>query len=178
MEVLFAAMSDTRFTAPLSKKMLPPEVIARFHALASQHTKTKGGCLLWRGYPPNNYGTLSYKGKSYPAHRLAYVIHHGALPEGHFVCHRCDTPACVAKAHLFAGTHAANMQDAASKGKHSQPRPREVVPGQELVGVHTRLFADSIAALKEISAISGIPWQIELRLCVRRALRVALLKEK
>jgi predicted DNA binding CopG/RHH family protein len=46
------------------------------------------------------------------------------------------------------------------------------------VAVHTRFFADSIEAVKRIAAVSGLPWQVELRLIVRRALRVALLKEK
>ena len=52
-----------------------------------------------------------------------------------------------------------------------------------LVEVHTRLFADDVATLKRIAAERVIPWQIELRLLVRRALRgetreVLVLKEK
>lgn len=47
-----------------------------------------------------------------------------------------------------------------------------------LVDVHSRFFADSIEAVKRISAQSGLPWQIELRLIVRRAVRVHLLKER
>lgn len=45
------------------------------------------------------------------------------------------------------------------------------VQTNELIGVHTRLFKDSVEALKQAAASSGIPWQVELRLLVRRALR-------
>lgn len=41
----------------------------------------------------------------------------------------------------------------------------------ELVDVHSRYFKDSIEQVKQIAAESGIPWQVELRLLVRRALR-------
>lgn len=65
--------------------------------------------------------------------------------------------------------------------------PRKTVPPQEappqLVEVHTRLFADDVEELKRRAAQGGLPWQIEVRLTIRRALRgerrdVLVLKEK
>lgn len=53
----------------------------------------------------------------------------------------------------------------------------------KLTPVNTRLFADDVKAIKEIAAEQGLPWQVELRLLVRRALKgekreVVLLKEQ
>jgi hypothetical protein len=54
--------------------------------------------------------------------------------------------------------------------------PRKKVPPAEtptpqLVEVHTRLFAEDVVELKRRAAQQGLPWQIELRLTIRRALK-------
>lgn len=50
---------------------------------------------------------------------------------------------------------------------------RDVAKGtkNKLVVVNTRLFADDVQQLRRIAAERGIPYQTELRLLVRRALR-------
>lgn len=81
------------------------------------------GCWLWVGRKDRNgYGVFTLKGVTWFAHRLAYVIEHGRIPDGLFVCHSCDTPLCVNPAHLYAGTHQQNMDDMRLRGRTADRR--------------------------------------------------------
>lgn len=69
-------------------------------------------CWPWKaGRLPKGYGICSIAGKSALAHRVAYVIGHGAIPAGLIVRHRCDNPSCCNPSHLVVGTYAENEAD-------------------------------------------------------------------
>jgi hypothetical protein len=76
-------------------------------------------CWYWTGLlSPTGYGRVQMHGHaSRQAHRVAWELVNGPIPDGLHVCHTCDTPACVNPAHLFLGAHADNMHDMRDKGR-------------------------------------------------------------
>lgn len=78
-------------------------------------------CWYWRGSINRlGYGVLPAMGES-KAHRVAYRLFKGEIPDGMLVMHTCDTRCCVNPEHLVVGTQADNMRDMASKGRgHSK----------------------------------------------------------
>lgn len=77
-------------------------------------------CWEWKAYRNKaGYGVFGWTNKTTLAHRTAWGLEFGEIPEGMCVCHTCDNPACCNPSHLFLGTHRDNMGDCQKKGRHS-----------------------------------------------------------
>lgn len=79
------------------------------------------GCWEWHAPAGNRYGHLKVslgRGQVESVHRMAWMLYTTQpIPEGLFVCHHCDNPACGRPDHLFLGTAKDNTHDMIAKGR-------------------------------------------------------------
>lgn len=76
-------------------------------------------CWIWTAAAsPLGYGRVGTPGRKISqAHRVAWILTNGDIPDGLCVLHRCDNPRCVRPDHLFLGTVADNNADKLAKGR-------------------------------------------------------------
>lgn len=82
--------------------------------------QTLGRCWIWMGSirgTNSPYGQFMVSSVRMGAHRYSWTIHHGKIPDGLNVLHKCDNPICVNPAHLFIGTHGDNVRDKVLKNR-------------------------------------------------------------
>jgi hypothetical protein len=80
-------------------------------------------CWQWLGTTnAQGYGRFLLLGKNRRAHRVAYLLTFGDIPNDLHVLHRCDNPGCCNPGHLFLGTNKDNSDDKIAKGRQAHVR--------------------------------------------------------
>ena len=123
------------------------EIAGRFWAKVNKTS----ACWNWKtGKYSAGYGAFSLHGYNTRAHRFAWELAYGQIPEGLEVCHHCDNPACVRPDHLFLGTQKQNIRDGINKGRII---PRRCNPGES--NGRAILAADQVQEIKRIYSHKG-----------------------
>ena len=77
-------------------------------------------CIIAPGTTVKGYALKCYEGVQWPAHRLAWTLANGPIPEGLHVLHTCDVRNCINIDHLWLGTNEDNMRDKISKNRQAR----------------------------------------------------------
>jgi len=126
---------------------------ARFEAKCCPEPNS--GCWLWDGSTKKDgYGQFGIggSGKTRSAHRVSYELYKGPIPNGYFVCHKCDNPACVNPDHLFVGTPGENTADRDAKGRTALG---EKNGKSKLTEQQVKLIRESNLSERKIAAMLG-----------------------
>lgn len=131
------------------------------------------GCWLWLAQiDKDGYGKFKLNSRTLvAAHRVSYGGLVAPIPDGCFVCHKCDNPPCVNPDHLFVGTVKDNVRDMFSKGRGKRNPPTKITAtdaasirkdfaGGAMKADLTNQFGISRAHLNGI--LAGRKWSIEI----------------
>lgn len=105
-----------------------PDLVDRFAARVAFAGEDE--CWLWQGSRTKwrmSYGVFwdPLLGREVRAHRRAYELTFGPIPDGLIVRHKCDVPLCCNPYHLEVGTHADNSRDMVERGRNKPHRRPE-----------------------------------------------------
>ena len=121
--------------------------------LARRLRATDAGCLEWTVFTDGDgYGVIAIDSKPVGAHRVAWELANGPIPDGLLVCHHCDNPPCCQTeptegypdGHLFLGTHADNAADKVAKGRHHGQQKTHCKAGHRFTEANTYVRANGV----------------------------------
>jgi hypothetical protein len=129
------------------------------------------GCWFWNGkLDKNGYGQVDRPDlHTKSAHKLSWALHFGLVPDGLFVCHRCDCPPCVNPDHLFLGTPHDNSIDAMNKDRvaFGERHGRAKLTERDVIAI--RQSAEPQRSLADMYGVSNyLIYLVQKRLIWRR----------
>lgn len=133
--------ADGGRTAMVANNSTKPSLSERFWSKVRKLKPHE--CWEWQASRVSaGYGKISlpHSRQLEGAHRVAWKLTNGPIPDGLFVLHRCDNPPCCNPSHLFLGTHADNMKDMTAKGRHKgRPSPGRLLTTDQVRRIKNRV---------------------------------------
>ena len=89
----------------------------RFWAKVEKHGPDE--CWPWRGAitSQHGYGNTAWEGHHLGAHKVAWILTNGYVPEGKCVLHKCDNRVCCNPGHFYLGSKVDNSLDKMVRGR-------------------------------------------------------------
>jgi hypothetical protein len=97
---------------------------------------------MWQGY-----GVLTHGGQHYRAHRVAYELFVGPIPDGLVVRHKTDIPIDVNPQNLEIGTQSDNNWDRVARGRSR--------PAQGVRHGRHKLTDDEVREIRRLKALGA-----------------------
>jgi len=152
------------------------------------HPVPFSGCWVWTGsLQGGGYARIMTDGRMQPAHRVAYELKHGPIPDGLEMDHLCRVRCCVNPDHLEAVTTSVNqlrgnapsvvaarnrtpeMRAAASQPKSAEHKAKLRAPKSPEHASKLRVMLTKRNQSAEMRAIASLPKAPEHREAIRQA---------
>lgn len=123
------------------------------------YVNADGDCWEWNGArDPAGYGQLTYRKRSWKAHRWVWTTLVGPIPEGLTIDHLCRNPGCVNPDHLEPVTQQVNtLRGYGMGGRHA--RKTHCHRGHPFNDENTYVFPDGRRDCRTCRAASRRRWK-------------------
>lgn len=128
--------------------------------LEKNTVKIDSGCWEWQGAKTKfGYGQMVVDGKVEIIPRFTYRMFVGPIPEGMYVCHKCDNPSCWNPDHLYLGTAQDNARDRVERGRNAPKsgtfNGRSILVDTDVVEIRSRYKKGGIS-MSELARQHGV----------------------
>lgn len=135
------------------------------------HRPELGQCWKWTGMKAGWKRAYGYIGRGKAgsgretANRASWLLHHGPIPDGLYVLHKCDNPECTNPDHIFLGTPKQNTCDMIQKGRmiignHTGEHNGRATTTSETVALIRAAYVPGYVTKKQLSDRFGVSFHV------------------
>lgn len=136
--------------------MTEKERLEKIKEILEQNCAKNGECIEWTGKLWGGYGTFMLFKKQWKAHRASYLVNSGDLPEGLYICHKCNNKKCINPLHLYAGTPKDNTRDMVNRKDYPLIVKKNTQIRRENLEERERNFANHLNSYLTVEEFAGI----------------------